>query len=93
MLGIGDALTLASKVDGLILVTRLKRLRRPMVTDLGRALTRCQAKPLGLVITGASTEDTYGYVYGYTYGRTETEPWLDGEQRRVRSPDQSESRS
>jgi len=71
MLGIGDALTLASKVEALVLVTRLNRLRRPMVTELERALARSQAKPLGLVITGASAADTYGYAYGYAYSHME----------------------
>jgi Mrp family chromosome partitioning ATPase len=67
MLGIGDTLVLASKVDAILLVTRLNHLRAPMVTELERALWRSQAKPLGIVITGASAADTYGYAYGYAY--------------------------
>jgi Mrp family chromosome partitioning ATPase/capsular polysaccharide biosynthesis protein len=65
ILGIGDALALASKVDALVLVTRLNLLRRPMFHELERTLGRCQARPLGLVITGATATDTYGYAYGY----------------------------
>ena len=38
MLGIGDALALTAKVDGLILVARLNLLRRPMLRELDRAL-------------------------------------------------------
>src|SRR5581483_11884219 len=71
MLGIGDALTLASKVEALVLVTRLNRWRLPMVTELERALARSQAQPLGLVITGASAADAYGYPYGYAYSHME----------------------
>jgi len=69
MLGIGDALTLASKVDAVVLVTSLDRARRQMVTELERTLARSQARSLGLVITGASESDTYGYAYGYTYSQ------------------------
>jgi Mrp family chromosome partitioning ATPase len=68
MLGIGDALTLASKVEGLILVTRLNRLRRPMVSELERALHGSRARPLGIVVTGVSEDAAYGYAYGYAYG-------------------------
>ena len=71
LLGIGDALTLTSKVDALILVTRLNLLRRQMVTELERAISRSQARPLGLVITGASAADTYGYGYGYANSQSE----------------------
>ncbi len=67
MLGIGDTLVLASKVDAILLITRLNHLRQPMITELERALARSQAKPLGLVITGAAASDTYGYAYGYAY--------------------------
>ena len=65
LLGIGDARTLASKVDALILVTRLNVLRRPMLRELERALDGCQARPLGIVVTGATAESTYGYEYEY----------------------------
>jgi succinoglycan biosynthesis transport protein ExoP len=65
ILGIGDSLALASKVDAVLLVTRLNLLRRPMLADLERALARTQAKPLGLAVTGAGVAETYGYAYGY----------------------------
>jgi Mrp family chromosome partitioning ATPase len=71
MLGIGDALTLASKVDALLLVTRLNLVRRPMLRELERALTHCQAKPLGVVVTGAATTAAYGYAYGYEHVRAD----------------------
>jgi Mrp family chromosome partitioning ATPase len=65
LLGIGDSLTLASKVDALILVTRLNVLNRPMLRELERALDGCQARPLGIVVTDARAESGYGYTYGY----------------------------
>jgi succinoglycan biosynthesis transport protein ExoP len=70
LLGIGDALTLSSKVDALILVTRLNLLRRPMLRELERALAGCQARPLGIVVTDARAESGYGYAYGYAYRHT-----------------------
>ena len=69
MLGIGDALTLASKVDALLLVTRLNIVRRPMLRELERALTNCKATPLGIVVTGATASSAYGYAYGYELPR------------------------
>jgi Mrp family chromosome partitioning ATPase/capsular polysaccharide biosynthesis protein len=77
MLGIGDALTLASKVDALLLVTRLNLVRRPMLRELERALTHCQAKPLGVVVTGAATTAAYGYAYGYEHVRTDQRAWVE----------------
>jgi capsular exopolysaccharide synthesis family protein len=65
ILGIGDALALSSKVDALILVTRLNLLRRQMLHELERTLGRCQARALGLVITGSGAAETYGYGYAY----------------------------
>src|SRR5262249_4951622 len=64
MLGIGDALSLTSKVDGLILITRLNLVRRAMLRELDRALSRCQTKTLGIVATGATANEAYGYAYG-----------------------------
>ena len=69
MLGIGDALTLAAKVDALILVSRLNLVRRPMLRELERALARCQAPPLGVVVTGTAAAGAYGYAYGYEHVR------------------------
>ena len=73
MLGIGDALTLASKVDALLLVTRLNLVRRPMLRELERALTNCQATPLGIVVTGATASSAYGNAYGYELPRLSEE--------------------
>jgi len=71
LLNVGDAMALSSKVDGLILVTRLKVLRRGTLKELQRLLTNIPAQPLGFVVTGAEVEKGYGYGYEYEdYGRT-----------------------
>ena len=35
--------------------------------ELERALDGCQARPLGIVVTGAKAAAAYGYAYGYEY--------------------------
>ena len=87
MLGIGDALSLASKVDGLILITRLNLVRRSMLRELDRMLSRSQTKTLGIVATGATSGDAYGYGYGYA---GESRPQAEARQP---AADESELRS
>jgi hypothetical protein len=61
MLHVGDAMALSDKVDGLILVSRLNIVRRPMLAEVRRVLHACPAEKLGFVLTGADLEDAYGY--------------------------------
>jgi Mrp family chromosome partitioning ATPase len=69
LLHVGDAMTLSARADGLILVTRLDLVRRPMLNELRRVFESTPAQALGFVITGAEAEDGYGYGYGsYDYG-------------------------
>jgi Mrp family chromosome partitioning ATPase len=68
LLGLGDALALTAQVDGYVLVARLELLRRPMLAELRRTLAGCPARPLGIVVTAAERESSYGYGYGYSYG-------------------------
>ena len=68
LLNVGDAMALSPKVDGIILVTRLKVLRRGTLKELHRLLANVPAQPLGFVVTGAEVEKGYGYGYGYGYG-------------------------
>ena len=56
LLGLGDAMALTSKVDGILLVARLKVLRRHTVNELRRVLENVPASPLGFVITNAETD-------------------------------------
>jgi Mrp family chromosome partitioning ATPase len=68
LLVVGDAMTLTSCVDAVILVMRGKYVRRPMLKELGRVLAACPADTLGFVITGEPLPgDDYGYG-GYRYG-------------------------
>jgi len=66
LLNLGDALTLSAQVDALIVVSRLKVARRPLVDELKRVLEACPAAKLGFIVTGADTDKTYDYYYGYS---------------------------
>lgn len=68
LLHVGDAMTLSAKVDGLLLVTRLDRIRRPMLREVARLLDVSPATKLGVIVTGAKGDETYGYGYRYSYG-------------------------
>jgi Mrp family chromosome partitioning ATPase/capsular polysaccharide biosynthesis protein len=69
-LQVGDAMTLSSQVDGVIVVTRMNVVRRHMLSELHRMLGRSPAGKLGFVLTAAAEEGGYGYgnSYGYGYG-------------------------
>ena len=84
LLNVGDAMALSPKVDGIILVTRLKVLRRGTLKELHRLLANVRAKPLGFVVTGAEVEKGYGYGYGYGYGDYSRSSSPRTEQERVR---------
>ena len=67
---VGDGLVLSSKVDAVMVVTRMDVLRRPMLVELKRLLDTMPANKLGFIVAGAETEDGYGYGYGgYHYYR------------------------
>lgn len=63
LLQAGDAGTLTGFVDAVLVVTRLKVVRRPMLDAMRRALGRGHARPLGFVVTGATADAAYGYGY------------------------------
>jgi Mrp family chromosome partitioning ATPase len=65
LLSVGDALALSAKVEALLLVARIDRMRRPIVRELQRTLEASPAKPLGLIVTAADADETYGYGYSY----------------------------
>lgn len=77
MLRVGDAMTLSSWADGILVVSRLNVVKRPMLNELRRLLDGAPAPKLGFVVTGGKKESeaygaAYGYPYGYGYGpRTE----------------------
>ncbi len=64
LLHVGDAMTLSSRIDALIVVTRLNVVRRPMLAEMRRVLHACPAAKLGFVLTDAHLEEAYGYT-GY----------------------------
>jgi succinoglycan biosynthesis transport protein ExoP len=66
VLQVGDAMALSSRVDALIVVTRINVIRRPMLNELRRALDASPARKLGFILAGAELEDGYGYS-GYYY--------------------------
>jgi receptor protein-tyrosine kinase len=72
LLQVGDALTLSTSVDAMVVVTRLDLVRRPTLTELHRALEKSLAAKLGFVLAGAELEEGYGYGYGYGYGDYDT---------------------
>jgi polysaccharide biosynthesis transport protein len=66
-LRVGDAMALSRKVDGVIVVTRMKIVRRQMLGELARQLETMPTPVLGFVVTDAAGEEE-GYGYGYGYG-------------------------
>lgn len=64
-LHVGDALRLSTRVDGILLVTRMKVVRRHTLAELARQLATVPTPVLGFVVTGAEEEQGYGYGGGY----------------------------
>jgi Mrp family chromosome partitioning ATPase len=70
LLAVGDAMTLSTDVDAIVVVTRLGRVQRPMLHELARQLRAVRASVLGYVATGAEHGDSYSYMYE-TYAHDE----------------------
>ncbi|MGZ4482496.1 MAG: tyrosine-protein kinase family protein, partial [Gaiellales bacterium] len=75
VLPVSDAMAISSKVDGMIVVSRLEVVHRGMLRELRRELDSTQVARLGLVLTGASSGSAYGYG-SYSYGESsgQTDP-------------------
>jgi capsular exopolysaccharide synthesis family protein len=56
LLDISDAMTLTSRVDGLVVVTKLPDARRAELQELHRVLATAPATKLGFVVTGVISE-------------------------------------
>jgi polysaccharide biosynthesis transport protein len=69
VLRVGDALTLSSKVDAVLIVVRQGLIRRDTAQELRRALEGLPAPVLGFAVTGNRPDSTYGYRY---YGSRQT---------------------
>jgi succinoglycan biosynthesis transport protein ExoP len=63
LIGLGDAMTISAKVDGIVVVTRMNLLTRPQAAELHRLLATSPAATLGFVLTGADA-DEHRYAYG-----------------------------
>jgi capsular exopolysaccharide synthesis family protein len=60
----GGAAALSRKVDGILVVTRVNVVRRPMLQELARIFALMPAHVLGFVATGIAAEPAYEYAYG-----------------------------
>lgn len=67
VLAVGDAMMLSSRVDAILVVTRLGVVDRPTLTELSRELQSCPAEKLGVVVTGVDSRSAYGYANAYGY--------------------------
>lgn len=68
LLAVSDPSVVASLVDGVVLTMRLRRNVKPLATRSFRVLEAVDAKILGVVVNGVSTEAAYGgYGYNYSY--------------------------
>jgi Mrp family chromosome partitioning ATPase/capsular polysaccharide biosynthesis protein len=65
LLRVGDTMTLSAHADGMLVVTRLNVVRRPMLAELRRQLDTAPAPKLGYIVTGSGGGDSVGYGYGY----------------------------
>lgn len=83
VLHVGDAMTLSTKVDGIIVVTRMQVVRRHMLNELARQLAGSPTPVLGFVVTAADQEESYGYGYGYGYGGYRARPYEQSEKAAV----------
>ena len=71
LLHVGDAIALSAKVDAIVVATRLNVVKKPALTELHRVLRACPANKLGFVVTGAETDEAYGYDGYYRYHESE----------------------
>jgi Mrp family chromosome partitioning ATPase/capsular polysaccharide biosynthesis protein len=72
MIGIGDAMTISASVDGIVLVTRMNRLRRPLLFELHRLLETSPTPLLGFVVTGARVDGEHYYASDGYHGVAHT---------------------
>lgn len=85
VLHVGDAMALSTKVDGILVVTRMQVVRRHMLNELARQLANAPTPVLGFVVTAADEEESYGYGYGYGYGSYHARPYEPSEKAAARS--------
>jgi Mrp family chromosome partitioning ATPase len=82
-LRVSDAMTLSSKVDGVVVVARIKVVRRQMLNELARQLATMPAPVLGFVVTAGDEEQGYAASQAYGY---HAKPYVQSEEaQRARS--------
>jgi Mrp family chromosome partitioning ATPase/capsular polysaccharide biosynthesis protein len=74
LLHVGDAMTLAAKVDGLLLVSSLRLARRQVLAELRRILQTLPALKLGVVVAAAQLEKGADYASADYYLRSQPRP-------------------
>jgi len=74
---VADALVLAPRVDGVILIVDLKQTKRSMIFDSIKDLKQVNANLLGVVINRVRERSSYNYYYysskyyGNEYGKVD----------------------
>jgi Mrp family chromosome partitioning ATPase len=81
VLRVGDAVTLGTHADGVLVVTQLGLVTRPALAELRRVLDGIPVPKLGFVVTGSpksagyGATDAYGgYGYGESYYARDADP-------------------
>jgi capsular exopolysaccharide synthesis family protein len=64
---VSDGVTVANQADAMIVVVRLSSMNRGLIGELRRVLDLCQASKLGVAVTGADEDASYGYGYNDYY--------------------------
>lgn len=71
LLVVGDAMALTKAVDGMVLVSRLNVVKRPMVREIRRLVAPSPVRKLGFVVTDSDAGESYYGYQDYSYsGRT-----------------------
>lgn len=65
ILNLSDTMALSARVDGLVVVARLPLLKRSTLQELHRVLASAPTTKLGFVLTGTSSNESYGSYGGY----------------------------
>ena len=87
-LAVSDPATIASRVDGVLLVLRITKDGRPEAVQAKQLLTSVGAQMLGVVVNGWHQASGYGYGYygqgygygyGYGYGEKDSDYYQDEE--------------
>lgn len=69
LLPVADASALASRVDGVVLVSRAGATNRDLLAEAGRITVNVGGRLLGVVLNGLRREhEASAYAYGYAYG-------------------------